>query len=964
MDAREDRTPGASSEQRKKRWRDALYTPRYTAGVDALIDPSAAAIEGVAVPLKTDRYHIFAAVIPTKTTVHYVFDIETWRLKPHLLHFGVGMALGNNTPVFMRTWESVETWLIDIAQAHAQEAKDHGETGAKIKVWAHNGSHFDWLGLAHHLKIGHGLVYEATSRRADCNIRYTIRTEKKGNRQYISCGFSVQFRTGRKLDGKKIFVRVQLVDSIFHLATSLKNLGAKGITPLQYTQPKKWLAEQEALGLKDPAADGYQYWYDHVDPKALEYCVNDCVVLSDALISYRDNINTLFKFDALDILTGPKTALCAVISSYPTFGKAKTPDHVTLFKPGKSTEWRIYDSGEDWRQVEEEAKKKRGEEDKITAEIYVDRPFMASGELRPAISSTAWYVAGHVASLYQKVQFGGRCEVFAPRNRPGTKMLTIDAASMYPSQQALQRYVDPRFFGPLRADIVGRAAILEFLVDRSGMFLIESAPSLAPYVQKYPVFPVRVSGDIPEDRLIFPHWSGVMRHYVSGEELRYFLECGEVEGDNITVKAGSSWHAALLPMSETPQGNFCRMLYGKRKDAKDKIKSAKTEAARSAARGLSETAKILLNSGGYGVLVQSQESSTEISALDKAGIAAYIETLEEMDPLWSGWGDTERNINTIQKYMSEHYLPFSTYVTEAGGKSYVFGLAERLAGHAIRPWGAQITAYARVALHKAITAAKRAGFGVLYCDTDSVHMSVPEDMDPDQVRELLTAQGLVMGNELGAWDTETDSADPALITPDSDVNADEIINGQGFYLAPKCYHHTDKKGNVLHSTMKGISRTVPMMRSILYGFTIVLPKLDERHSHGLGLPQDRDAMPGIGKRCKRNFETQYDSEPLIFEQWDNPHASWGEYIRHYGNNFGERAGIAAALDEYKRCRVQGKTVELQRHRMQTAYQKAMRQGLMLLDGEIDDYDLENVIEMLEDDYLLDIYADMDDQAIR
>tara|TARA_R100001460_G_scaffold35891_3_gene68988 strand:- start:2966 stop:4861 length:1896 start_codon:yes stop_codon:yes gene_type:complete len=100
------------------------------------------------------------------------------------------------------------------------------------------------------------------------------------------------------------------------------------------------------------------------------------------------------------------------------------------------------------------------------------------------------------------------------------------------------------------------------------------------------------------------------------------------------------------------------------------------------------------------------------------------------------------------------------------------------------PVAASITSYARVRLQEAIQACRNAGFGVVYCDTDSVHL---EGLTDDSIIPL------EISSELGAWGME--SADGESVVPSA------------IYWERKAYSWFDQAGKRIKTKHKGVSES-------------------------------------------------------------------------------------------------------------------------------------------------------------
>jgi hypothetical protein len=750
-------------------WREALT---HAHPLDNVIDPTGCGAGDVAEPIDVDKVHVYGISTPAARDAFYVFDIESWGLRPDKLHVSVLMSFADKSYVTARSWDEVFQQIIEIAERHAKDEK--GERG-RVKIFAHNGAKFDWLGLADHLQIGYGnpRLIEFPG------VLVRISIEVFGNRHSIKIDYdraaeSETVKSGGRGRPKKQKISsaarctLELHDSLWHINAGLGKLGAKGVTPQQYTAPAAWLIAQN----RKP--DDFDFWHSYLDPQALDYCINDCAILVDTLRTYHNTVYSLFGISPLDFMTASKVSLaCSIAMAW----AKELPKNFHLFK----------DKGSDWHlKIGEKAPTPNDPE---TPVLPLDYP-LAPGNVF-ATSSRGWWCQGHVVNRFKRVQFGGRCEVFAIRNAPETRVVVFDAASHYPSVIAGangQRYVDPRFFTSVAdretgktVDLVGKTAIQEHLKNHSGMYLIECDTPLNALVRQYPVFPMRVTGANPDDRLIFPDWSGVLRLYVTGEELNYFLSITDIKNDNIKVIGKKSLTADLL--DSQPQGQVVRMLYGKRRDAKN-----------DGAEGLSLILKLLLNAGTFGVLLQTKDRLFEVPESDNFAAMAALHECEKFDPDWSDWSEWRRTqpavdnetgeivtghdgaIKTVEylecdepiraliRFANGHYFAVSSYHDKNDSKIYVFKLPAKRSPHAIVPWGVQITAHARVELHKKMMAMIRAGGQLLYTDTDSVHAAFPLSMSKNDIVKALETQGVPVGNDLGMWDYEAKTADRKLLS--------------------------------------------------------------------------------------------------------------------------------------------------------------------------------------------------------
>lgn len=141
------------------------------------------------------------------------------------------------------------------------------------------------------------------------------------------------------------------------------------------------------------------------------------------------------------------------------------------------------------------------------------------------------------------------------------------------------------------------------------------------------------------------------------------------------------------------------------------------------------------------------------------------------------------------------------------------------------PWAAAVTSFARVSLQKAISTCRKAGYEVVYCDTDSVHIHNIDD---------LSNIPLDIGDKLGQWGWETPK--------DSDL---EIVP-RAVYWERKAYVWFNDNGDRIKIKHKGVSESdgdltkeqtnisviqprTAMRRNIQSGYEQVVPKRSSRY---------------------------------------------------------------------------------------------------------------------------------------
>ena len=921
---------------------------------DKMLDPTGLGNSLLGEPTGVRSHHVLGVNLRKPLTHLFVLDIESWAKRCDIAHLIVltNTERTKNAPNFYKvgtplnsedyyTNEGRQYWVLrgfkGVINFVENFLKQKGSINARIL--AHNGSKFDYIGLAWGKGVDRHNEYPKMINKKPVNPFTGEEIKKWNGVKWNVTGY------GKKgaMYAKKGHKCVSFYDSVWHLSMPLSALGAKGITPLQYINPPKWLREN---GFKNPSSrEALRAWFTHLDQEAVDYCVQDCTVLADAVEGYRKVFFDHFGIDPWTYQTASMASLSAMIANDKS-AQAPYKGHLIykiLYWNKKKPVW-----GWDY--------------DKSASDTNYERtstiPIAIAGTATKAVGG--WYCFGKYVQLFRRIQFGGRCEVFAPRNRPDTTVHCYDAVSMYPSQMATQRFIDPRYIKELKEEIKGSKAILEFLTEKSGMFTIECDEPLNGLIKKYPVFPIRMSGDDFDERLNFCDWKGKIKISVTGEELRYFLEQTAVKNDDIRILPHMSFYSQLL--NHTPMGDYAKLLYKERRKAKRNGDHAKALYL-----------KLLMNTG-YGTLVQTLDEVFDISPQDQETIDRAIMRMKVLDPTWSGWKDNEGEdqVKFIARFCADHYRPFNPYTDNFGKKWYLASLPSQMAPHAIRPWGCQITAYARIALHKMMMCALRAGYMLMYSDTDSVWIAAPVGHSVATVeynlnkanRTNIKDNSVIIGDDLGQWSREEKFASPDLISiskaqyeadktlekpdvtevKDGDETHYKINNPQAYFLGSKNYHLTDTKGNVLSSTIKGIPRYSAQMRAALLGWNVNISNLGDRRGinpESIVLVNadrssvDGKATGGIGHRPRRIYENMYDSKAITLSQpderllkirestWDKTtrDASWLEYLRLIANTLGKGKGLRQAFIEYKKNKIKGHSYIELRGQINDLYKK-------------------------------------------
>src|SRR5450830_491062 len=331
------------------------------------------------------------------------------------------------------------------------------------------------------------------------------------------------------------------------------------------------------------------------------------------------------------------------------------------------------------------------------------------------------YCTKRVNQEFRRVQRGGRCEVLAARNLPGTSMVSIDAKSMYPSVMArgvsmritidgqqresavLRDFVDPRFlksgwswqecgkeaFAGIEFDAIqqpgvlydtfvvrGRISALKFLQHRGGMFYVKLPRSACDAFRNIPVIPVNTFGADTDARLVFPDWKGMLHTYITGEELAYYLSEPTVDDDSVEIDLNRSVHAALIT---TPFGGVVGDLFVARSAAQAEAEQLDKQARdahsrRLAGENISKDAVDQLEnrvrakkaeedilkrimSSAYGTLAQQNAPEIDIDLENLHQISGVLLRLKMEDPLWASAGLHAKHLDGLVRELCEIHEP-------------------------------------------------------------------------------------------------------------------------------------------------------------------------------------------------------------------------------------------------------------------------------------------------------------------
>lgn len=685
---------------------------------------------------------------------------------------------------------------------------------------------------------GHIIRYE--------DVSWNIRSA--GDKHYIQIKY-----------GKNI---TEIVDSMWHLPGPLKNYGAKGLTPLKNTNPIKWLKQEikedrliVSEGVSGDELDQilYDYWFNDLTEEDMEYCLQDCKILAEALNDYRITFGEYFKdpvtnepVDPLESLTLAASALAGMIIMSPqslrkgTINDRGFPKSMIGWDAGMlggKPSFHLLDTPNKQATFFSEL----GHIANVQSTGYVNKDF-------PSLIENPIFLDAGIAAMYKWVQFGGRTEIYQPRNAKNTRIIVLDINNSFGAAMSGThngenlRVADPTEIKEMRKDIKGREAILEHLDSYSGMYLIRSKPpKLQSLRTKYPIFGLRMAGTEYDERLCFPDWDGRIYLYVTGEELRYMLQLSSIEDDDITALKVGSYVGPLVDMTKMPFASFVQMIYKDRKQDSleiDKIMveieamelrqedSSELRIKVSQLESNRQIRKNLFNTS-YGKMVENYRSTEIMTAIPAFRFRneVVIEKMKAMTPEWLGWQEldkikdfgTEEALNLAMRWGNDHYMQPYNRNLHRDGKDIMrikISLPGELAQYAIRSLGSAITAFGRIFLHKGLMAVDRVlleksdtqyditDFSVCYDDTDSMHVGVPEDMtDENAIKKLSEPTFLVNGKEqpiikigdgLGEWKIEKVKITPWLLDDKIKAHLEKeglgVHNIDAFYLAPKHYY--------------------------------------------------------------------------------------------------------------------------------------------------------------------------------
>lgn len=244
-------------------------------------------------------------------------------------------------------------------------------------------------------------------------------------------------------------------------------------------------------------------------------------------------------------------------------------------------------------------------------------------------------------------------------------------------------------------------------------------------------------------------------------------------------------------------------------------------------------------------------------------------------------------------YAESHLCSYESYATihpNSGRHITRFRIAlpDTTAGHAIRPWAVSVTAKARVALMLGMREVHETGvLKVMYCDTDSIHFSVPIEegiTSEEKARQLLSkGKYIKLGSQLGNWNFESKYVREELAYG-RHRKGEKVTCRHAFYASKKVYVFADEAYNILDCRARGVPRSNARMQAAMYGYAMRISRLGDRR--GISANNLREInlaaqkpiwiknnlgdmvsteVPGLYAGFNRIYHSQHDSMPAVFK---------------------------------------------------------------------------------------------------
>lgn len=248
-----------------------------------------------------------------------VVDFESWQLLAGAMHHMVSLTFNDDGVLltdenrkdvrFHKNYDEVDAYFCSLMVELINKCAKDPEASKEGKIWAHNGSNFDFVGFAlskgvdRNTRLEREIVVKGPDgKNKKINLRYDIESFSNKAKLTICCG-----------KGKGGEYRIHLVDSYHLLPVPVSALGDKGKTPQQYTNPLEWINSHESTitgtkfalteedvrpylyvahnrplesfkdsgEISDVAFEGITLWKNRLDNP--EYSCDDVIILANAL---------------------------------------------------------------------------------------------------------------------------------------------------------------------------------------------------------------------------------------------------------------------------------------------------------------------------------------------------------------------------------------------------------------------------------------------------------------------------------------------------------------------------------------------------------------------------------------------------------------------------------------------------------------------------------------------------------
>lgn len=230
---------------------------------------------------KSQRNMILHAIARDDARIYVVFDTENFQLRAGVLNHAMFFRFHDDNVYydkrqhdqvkFVFTWKEARQEVVVVAADLIEHCVRYPDAGEKLaKIWAHNGQNFDWVGFALNLGIDRHKGWDEEFMAQSDDDGAALGEMKKYKAHFTVSTHSGKSRINVSIKSKRGTYRVLLLDSYNLLPASMKKLGSKGETPLQYTDPIAWLkskirpssivemAEDESVDEHGRLLDGYE----------------------------------------------------------------------------------------------------------------------------------------------------------------------------------------------------------------------------------------------------------------------------------------------------------------------------------------------------------------------------------------------------------------------------------------------------------------------------------------------------------------------------------------------------------------------------------------------------------------------------------------------------------------------------------------------------------------------------------